>query len=85
MVERTLGRIAQGLVAVAAVAVTSGATATELDDWEPITDERLLNPEPGDWLSYRRTYDVAGFSPDEPILWSRADGTLAALFRDNGG
>jgi len=29
----------------------------------PITDERLRNPEPGDWLSYRRTDDVTAFSP----------------------
>ena len=31
--------------------------------WEMITDERLLKPRPGDWLSYRRTFDVHGFSP----------------------
>ena len=31
--------------------------------WESITDERLAVPEPGDWVNYRRTYDVAGFSP----------------------
>ena len=32
-------------------------------DWEPVTDERLLNPRDGDWMSFRRTYDVTGFSP----------------------
>ena len=35
--------------------------------WEPVTEERLLNPEDGDWLSYRRTYDVTGFSPLDQI------------------
>ncbi len=35
--------------------------------WEPITEERLLDPEDGDWLSYRRTYDVTGFSPLDQI------------------
>ena len=35
--------------------------------WEPITEERLLNPEDGDWMSYRRTYDVTGFSPLDQI------------------
>lgn len=29
--------------------------------------------------------DVPGFSPDEPILWTQADNTLFALYRDNGG
>jgi alcohol dehydrogenase (cytochrome c) len=35
--------------------------------WEMITEERLLNPKAGDWLSYRRTYDVFGFSPLKQI------------------
>jgi PQQ-dependent dehydrogenase (methanol/ethanol family) len=29
----------------------------------PITAARLQSPEPGDWASYRRTYDVTAFSP----------------------
>lgn len=50
--------------------------------WESITDERLAVPEPGDWVNYRRTYDVAGFSPlveinrdnvdDLRLVWSWA-------------
>lgn len=32
-------------------------------EWESITEDRLLHPKPGDWMSYRRTYDVFGFSP----------------------
>ena len=55
--------------------------------WEPITEERLLNPEDGDWMSYRRTYDVTGFSPLDQInrdnvgelrlvwAWSMRDGS----------
>ena len=35
--------------------------------WEPITEDRLLNPEDGDWMNYRRTYDVTGFSPLDQI------------------
>ncbi len=31
--------------------------------WESITSERLRAPKPGDWLGYRRTYDVTAFSP----------------------
>jgi alcohol dehydrogenase (cytochrome c) len=33
------------------------------DEWTPISAERLESPEPGDWISYRRTHDVTGFSP----------------------
>ena len=31
--------------------------------WEPVTDERLRAPADGDWIGYRRTDDVTGFSP----------------------
>ena len=48
---------------------SAGAAAGQPDDaaWEPITEARLLDPEDGDWLSYRRTYDVTGFSPLDQI------------------
>src|SRR5262245_59205358 len=48
-------------VVLAASSVTfpqSGASV-----WEPITEERLRHPRAGDWLSYRRSDDVFGFSP----------------------
>jgi hypothetical protein len=32
-----------------------------------------------------RIDQLKGFRPDEPIFWPLADGTLSALFRDNGG
>lgn len=37
------------------------------DDWVSITNERLHNPESGDWMSYRRSYDVTAFSPLDDI------------------
>ena len=55
-------------------------------EWEPITAERLRNPEPGDWLGYRRTYDVTAFSPLRQIN-RRTVGDLRAVWaytmRDN--
>ena len=62
-----------GLFAVAFLAgfllLQAGAALgqPEQRDWEPVTDERLLNPRDGDWMSFRRTYDVTGFSPLEQI------------------
>jgi hypothetical protein len=40
-----------------------------------------------DWESFpvAARQAVPGFSPDEPIWWSLADGTLVALYRDNAG
>src|SRR5690606_30169559 len=52
-------RALSGLLLAAAV----GSAAAQLPEWQTVTEERLLAPEPGDWLSYRRTYDVTAFSP----------------------
>src|SRR6188508_3068212 len=43
------------------------AAAQASADWVSITPERLRRPEAGDWLGYRRTYDVTGFSPLKEI------------------
>ena len=34
-----------------------------LQGYKPVTAERLKQPEDGDWLMYRRTYDGWGYSP----------------------
>ena len=54
----------------AVVMLSAGAALGQSEDnaeWEPITEERLLDPQDGDWMSYRRTYDVTGFSPLDQI------------------
>lgn len=38
-----------------------------LRDYQPVTAERLLHPEDGNWLSIRRTYDGWGYSPLDQI------------------
>ncbi len=40
-----------------------------------------------DWQAFPivRTDQIPAFRPDEPIFWALPDGTLSALFRDNGG
>src|SRR5260370_774066 len=34
-----------------------------LKNYQPVTAERLKNPEPANWLMIRRTYDGWGYSP----------------------
>ena len=53
----------------------AGPALGQSDDaeWEPITEDRLLNPEDGDWMNYRRTYDVTGFSPLDQINRDNVD------------
>jgi alcohol dehydrogenase (cytochrome c) len=45
------------------ITASAALAQTQTAEWAPITAERLLSPKPGDWMSYRRTYDVTGFSP----------------------
>lgn len=45
----------------------SGGSAQAVDGYSPVTDQRLENPDPGDWLTYRRTYDGWGYSPLDQI------------------
>ena len=42
---------------------TPPPVAPLLQNYKPVTAERLKQPEDGDWLMYRRTYDSWGYSP----------------------
>jgi alcohol dehydrogenase (cytochrome c) len=46
--------------------------ASPLDKLTPVSDTLLNNPPPGDWLTWRRTYDDVGFSPLKDIDRSNA-------------
>lgn len=39
------------------------ARRNPLDRLRPVTDAMLQQPDPGDWLLWRRTYDASGYSP----------------------
>lgn len=41
--------------------------AQSIANYSDVTDERLLNPEPEDWLMFRRTYDGWGYSPLDQV------------------
>jgi alcohol dehydrogenase (cytochrome c) len=53
--------------AVLALLLLLGAAGAHAQDssaeWQSISAERLRSPGAGDWLGYRRTYDVTAFSP----------------------
>jgi len=62
----------------------AGPMPAVLQNYQPVTVERLKNPEPGNWLMIRRTYDGWGYSPLDQIttqnvsrlrpVWSFATG-----------
>jgi len=45
-----------------------------LRNYQPVTAERLKNPEDGNWLSIRRTYDGWGYSPLDQITPANVKG-----------
>ena len=56
--------------AVSALAVVGASVCAALAgaaEYAPVTDARLTNPAPENWLMYRRTYDSQGYSPLDQI------------------
>lgn len=47
--------------------------ATVLQNYKPVTAERLKKPEDGEWLSVRRTYDGWGYSPLDQVKRGNVD------------
>ena len=37
--------------------ISIAAVAGPIENYSPVTADRLNNPEPGNWMLYRRTYD----------------------------
>jgi len=62
--KRLLNPLAAAVLA--ACAVTAHAE-TELGAYTPVTDARLANPEPSNWLQYRGNYAGWGYSPLDKI------------------
>ena len=51
-------------LSLAIVGLTADAASR---DFVPVTDAMLKNPDPADWLMWRRTYDSWGYSPLDQI------------------
>jgi alcohol dehydrogenase (cytochrome c) len=56
-----------GGLAVASLLLPAAAMGGEISNYSPVTQERLTNPEPANWMLYRRTYDGQGYSPLDKI------------------
>src|ERR1700730_10115200 len=67
------GAVALASVSIYVLAKARGAapppppTPAILQNYAPVTAERLKNPEAGNWLMIRRTYDGWGYSPLDQI------------------
>ncbi len=69
------------LVGLALLPAAAGPAAAQTSDFVPVTDAMLQDPDPADWLMWRRTLDGWGYSPLDQIdrdnvgelrmVWSR--------------
>ncbi len=67
---RTQSLLASGAVALvlsATTAARAGEAQAAPAAYPPVTDERLANPEPENWLQYRGNYQGWGYSPLDQI------------------
>ena len=58
---------ARGLAALAFFLIAAPGVAQEARPYTAVTQARLENPEPRNWLMFRRTYDANGYSPLDRI------------------
>ncbi len=83
MTQTKTSRLLCALVGIVLLAPAfTAAQSTTVDDFVPVTDEMLQNPDDGDWLMWRRTFDGWGYSPLDQVnrdnvgqlrmVWTRA-------------
>jgi alcohol dehydrogenase (cytochrome c) len=55
--------LAAALLTFMVAGLVVAAQSPPIKDFTPVTDETLRNPDPGDWVNWRRTLDGWGYSP----------------------
>jgi len=83
---RNFKRLLMAGVAFAGLAGMPGPVRAEVKNYTDVTEQRLQNPEPRNWLMYRGTYDGQGYSPLDKInaanvadlvpVWTYSTGVL---------
>src|SRR5881397_706415 len=64
MSVRTVAILSFALLVVVEPAMLAAQSSVS---YSPVTEQRLLNPEPHNWLMYRGTFNGWGYSPLEQI------------------
>ena len=63
----------RSLLSLILLLCTGSLFAQSLPPYNPVTEERLQNPEESNWLMYRGTYDSHGYSPLDQIDTSNVE------------
>ena len=59
--------VCMAIVSMVLLGAGASDAQTELRAIEPVTDAELLNPDPADWINWRRTLNGQGYSPLDQI------------------
>ena len=79
---RTIPTIAFSAAALAVTALPAALPARAgIEDFEPVTQAMLENPDPADWLMFSRTYGAERYSPLEQIDRDNVSGLSLAWTR----
>jgi alcohol dehydrogenase (cytochrome c) len=62
-----MNKVSTALLGAAALCAGAVAASAQSQALRPVTDAMLQNPDPGDWLQWRRTQDSWGYSPLDQI------------------
>src|SRR5206468_10101034 len=57
----------RSLAAMLAILVFDSMVGAQVRNFKPVTDAMLENPDPGDWINWRRTLNAWGYSPLQQI------------------
>ena len=60
------------------------AVLAQVENFEPVTQQMLLDPSPNDWLMFSRTYDAQRFSPLDQINRENVGSTAHGVGARNG-
>ncbi|MCY3732212.1 MAG: PQQ-binding-like beta-propeller repeat protein [Rhodospirillaceae bacterium] len=66
---------------IALLSLVATSALAQVDDFQPISEEMMENPDPSDWLMINRTYDQQRFSPLEAIDRGNVAGLALAWSR----
>ena len=85
-VRSAMSRTCSSLLACAALVVAAEAPGRAQDEsFVPVTDAMLQDPDPADWLMWRRTLDGWGYSPLMLRLGTPANWGQPNMGADAGG
>src|SRR5438128_7401202 len=73
------------LFTLAIFAMVPSTLIPQVQNFVPVTQEMLLNPNPEDWLMFSRTYDAQRFSPLRQITKQNVNQLTLAWSRHLGG